>query len=260
MMFFRAIGLTAALLMPVSAVPAADEKAPAPAGEVALSADELNLDRLISVYEDVATALSSVDDSTDADLVASRVAADFLLLRGMGQALFTPGSGAEVNSDTLRSFHLRRERARTAVEAATARLRENSCYGSEALPAALSLSGLISGKAPTGPAAETAAQELLSNNREMMSLLLDEATDSDSAEQVANLIGSALRCEAALSAYVEEVGKGSLDSEQLEFYAQRRRDFHIDLRNHRERLEPQNYYGNAFLREFIEGLLTLPQQ
>lgn len=260
MLFFRAIGLSAALLMPVCAVPAADEKAPAPAGGIEISANELNLDRLISVYEDVATALSSVDDSTDADLVASRVAADFLLLRGMGQALFTSGSGAEVNSDTLRSFHLRREQARTAVETATARLRENSCYGSEALPAALSLSGLISGKTPTGPAAETAAQELLSNNREMMSLLLDEATDAGSAEQVANLIGAALRCEAALSAYAKEVGASSLDSDQLEFYAQRKRDFHIDLGNHRERLEPQGYYGNTFLREFIEGLLTLPQE
>lgn len=260
MMFFRAIGLTAALLMPVCAVLAADEKVPTPAEGSEVSADELNLDRLISVYEDVATALSSVDDSTDADLVASRVAADFLLLRGMGQALFASGGGAEVNSDTLRSFHLRREQARKAVETATARLRENSCYGSEALPAALSLSGLISGKAPTGPAAETAAQELLSNNREMMSLLLDEATDAGSAEQVASLIGSALRCEAALSAYAKEVGAASLDSDQLEFYAQRKRDFHIDLRNHSERLEPQGYYGNTFLREFIEGLLTLPQE
>lgn len=251
--------MTTALLVPMTGTVAADGESFTRTEEVALSADELNLDRLISVYEDVATALSSVDDSTDADLVASRIAADFLLLRGMGQTIFTSSNGAEVNSDTLRSFRLRRERASSAIETATARLREHSCYGSEALPAALSLSCLISGKAPTGPAAETAVQELLSNNREMMSLLLDEAIDSDSAEQVANLIGSSLRCEAALSAYAKEVGAAGLDAEQIEFYAQRQRDFHIDLQNHRERLEPQNYYGNTFLREFIEGLLTQPQ-
>lgn len=258
MMFFRALSLVSLTLLPAIVDASEGSVPPATRQEEAPTADELNLDSIITVYEDVATALSSVDDSTDANLVASRVATDFLLLRGMGQNL-ADYSGVKVNSETMRSFQLRREQARSAVESARTRLRENSFYGSEALQAALSLSGLISGKSPAGPAAETAVQELLANNREMMSLLLDEAKDAATAEQVTNLIEAALRCETALSAYAKEVGNAHLDDEQRDFYSQRRKDFYIDLQNHRERLAPLDYFRNSFLREFIEGLLPVDE-
>lgn len=253
MVFARTATLVFLALAPASAVHLADAAEPARAGESGPTANELNLDRLISVYEDLAAALSGVEDSTDADLVASRVAADFLLLRGMGQVI---SGGEEVSTDTMRSFRLRNEHARSAVSNATARLRENNCYGSAALPAALSLSVLISGKTPSGADAESAVQELVANNREMMSMLLDEAVDKESAAQVAGLINTSLRCEAALSAYAEEVGTAHLDEEQRSHYARRQNDFLIDIRNHHARLNPNEYFGNAFLRDFVESRLT----
>lgn len=225
--------------------------APAVAAEPDGQEVEERLDRLASAYEDLAMALSGVEDLVDADLVAGRAAADFLLLRELHAALSMTGEGV-LSPEFTKSFKTRCEEAARSVEASIARLRENHCFYSDALPAALSLSCLRNEPLQKTPAMAACAMELLMNNREMVILMLDEAVDEESAPQVAVLVQAALVYDDALAAFVREVGEELLDEEQKRDFGQRMENFTVDLAGHRERLEQSGFYGTMVLRSLFD--------
>lgn len=225
--------------------------APAIMAEPVSPEDEQKLDQLASAYEDLATALSGVGDMTDADLVAARVAVDFLLLRDLNAALAGVGKD-EMRPDFSKSFMTRCSEAGRTAEAAMERLRRNSCFESDALPAALSLASLMKGPLKKSPALATAAMELLVNNKEMVILMLDEAVDAESSVQVAALVQAALAYGEVLSSFVEETGEDLLEVEQKQDFGQRIENFNIDFAEHKARLSADGYYGCAELRALFE--------
>lgn len=235
----------------------ADMAAADAAEPVAPTAGELNLDRYLAIYEDLGAALANVDNATDADLVAVRVAADFLLLRGMDHAISRSDTSSSLSPEFLRSFQTRREQVRSSVDDSIRRLREANCYGSTALPAALTLFCHIAGTAPSKEEAEVALQELLSRNLEMMLFLLEKAVDAKSAAVVASLMESACQCKAALVAYGEELGAAELPPDQLSFFVERRMKASAAILLLKNKLEAVDFHGCEALRRSVEAVLTL---
>ncbi len=213
---------------------------------------EQKLDKLALAYEDLAHALDGVEDITDADLVAARVAADFLLMREL-HAAWQGGDAPEMSPEFAKSFAMRCAEAGKTAKAAMERLREHSCYESDALMAALSLAPLMdSASLQKSPALATAAMELVANNREMIILILDEAVDEATAPQVAALVQAAFVYGEALSAFADEVGDGLLEEEKKQDFGQRFENFNIDFSEHRARLSGKGYFGCEALRSVFE--------
>lgn len=212
---------------------------------------ERNLDKFALAYEDLAAALDGVEDMVDADLVASRVAADFLLLRELSPAL-NDVKANEVSPELARSFTTRCAEAGKTAKAAMERLQGRSCYESEALPAALSLAPLLDVPLQKSPALATAAMELVVNNKEMIILMLDEAVDEQTAPQVAALVQAALVYGNALAAFSDELGEELLEVEQKRDFGKRVENFNIDFAEHKARLSEAAYFGCPELRALFE--------
>lgn len=220
--------------------------------EQASPEQEQKLDKLALAYEDLAHALDGVEDITDADLVAARVAADFLLMRELHAAL-QRGKTTETSPEFAKSFATRCAEAGKTAKAAMERLREHSCYESDALMAALSLAPLMDAASlQKSPALAAAVMELVANNREMIILILDEAVDNTTASQVAALVQAAFIYGETLSAFADEVGDGLLEEEKKQDFGQRFENFNIDFSEHRARLTEKGYFGCDALRSVFE--------
>ena len=218
---------------------------------------ERRLDDLASTFEDVASALSAVEDMTDADLVASRVAVDFLLLRDINAALEQVGAGGELSPDFARSFSARCASARRAVNDAAERLREHHCYESEALSAALSLATLMNNPAG-GTKLREAALELVANNLEMLVMLLDEVRDTDTADQVALLVMTSLTYDAELSRFAKEQEVHALDEEKGDYFTRRIEGVRLDFADLLTLLEEKNFWGSSLLEKAVRGQRGTP--
>lgn len=213
---------------------------------------ERRLDDLAATFEDVAAALSAVEDMTDADLVASRVAVDFLLLRDINAALEAVSRGGEaVGPDFARSFETRCATARQAVQEAMERLRNSRCYESDALPAALSLASLMNDP-PEGSQLREAGLELVANNLEMLLLLLDEVKDTDTADQVALLVMTSLAYDAELTRFAQEQEQHALEQEKADYLMRRIEGARLDFLELLTLLTEKNFFDSSLLKEALE--------
>lgn len=219
--------------------------------EQASPEEEQKIDKFALTYEDLANALDGVEDATDADLVAARVAADLLLLRELNTEL-RGVEATEMSPEFAQSFATRCAEAGKTSREAMERLRERSCFESDALQAALSLAPLVDAPLQKSPAMATAAMELVANNREMVILILDEAADEATAPQVAALVQAAMAYGEALSAFAAEVGVELLEIEQKQDFGQRFENYQIDFAEHRSRLMEREYFGCDALRAIFE--------
>lgn len=223
----------------------------------ATEVDEQKLDNLASAYEDLSSALAGVEDMTDADLVAARVAVDFLLLRDLDAAL-RASDGMGVDHASVRSFVVRCTEAARTTQSAMEHLRQNSCFESDALQAALSLAILMSDPDQKSQILATSAKELVANNKEMVILLLDEAVDEVTAPQVAVLVQAALVYGTSLASFAEEQGDELLSIEQKDEFSQRLENFAIDFAEQRSRLSVEEYFGSKALRSLFEQESVVP--
>lgn len=229
---------------------AAQEQAP-------LSAEEQKLEALAAAFEDVAEALLTVQDVNDADLVASRVAVDFLMLRNLHAEMMAMQSHADVRADYAKDFARRCAEARKSAVATIAALQQQDFHGSVSLPAATSLAALM--KAPLPPRkAAIAAWELKLNNMEMIVLLLDEVSDHESAETVAALVEYALACGEILESFATECESYPLDEETAIYYGRRVEDYHVDFGRLAIALKECNYYDSERLRRVFVPTDPLP--
>lgn len=241
---------------------AVETETPPPAVEASDSQTnerERRLDDLASTFEDVALALSAVEDMTDADLVASRVAVDFLLLRDINAALEQVSAGGELSPDFARSFSARCASASRAVNDASARLREHHCYESDALSAALSLASLMNNPAG-GAKFREAALELVANNLEMLVMLLDEVQDADTADQVALLVMTSLTYDAELSRFAKEQESHVLDEEKGDYLTKRIEGVRLDFADLLTLLAEKGFWGSSLLEKAVRGKGKMPAE
>ncbi len=218
--------------------------------QTALSGAEQKLETMALSFEDVAEALRSVQDVNDADLVASRVAVNFLMLRNLHEEMRAMQSNADVRPEYAKSFALRCAEARKSAVSSIAALQELDYHGSVSLPSATSLAALMKAPLPPDKAAR-AAWELKLNNMEMIALLLDEVSDTESAETVASLVEYALACGEILEVFAEEYASYPLDEESSVYYGRRVEDYHVDFGRLAESLKAHNYYDSAKLRQIF---------
>ncbi len=248
------------LLALCSMVTAAETETPPLAVEASDSQTnerERRLDDLVSTFEDVASALSAVEDMADADLVASRVAVDFLLLRDINAALEQVSAGGELSPDFARSFSARCASASRAVNDASARLREHHCYESDALSAALSLATLMDNPVG-GTKLREAALELVANNLEMLVMLLDEVQDTDTADQVALLVMTSLTYDAELSLFAREQESHALDEEKYDYLTKRIEGVRLDFEDLLTLLAEKGFWGSSLLEKAVRGKGKMP--
>lgn len=226
-------------------------------GEQELSAAEKKLEAMALAFEDVAEALGSVKDVSDADLLASRVAVDFLLLRPLHAEMVALKHNPEVNAEYAETFIRRCAEARKTAVAAIQALQKQDFYGSASLPAATSLAALMKG--PLAPEkAAPAALELKVNNMEMIVLLLSEVEDKESAETVASLVEYALACGKILEEFATEYESQPIDAESSVYYARRVEDYHVDFGNLAESLKACHYHNSEKLRRIFVSDETIP--
>lgn len=215
-----------------------------------LSAAEQKLETMAVSFEDVAEALLSVQDVNDADLVASRVAVNFLMLRNLHAEMLAMQNNADVRPEYAKAFALRCAEARKSAIASIAALQQQDYHGSVSLPAATSLAALMKAPLPPDKAARV-AWELKLNNMEMVVLLLDEVSDAESADTVASLVEYALACGEILESFAEEHASHPLDEETSMYYGRRVEDYHVDFGRLAESLKAHNYYDSAKLRQIF---------
>lgn len=223
--------------------------APVYAAEIADA--ERSVDSLISTYEDLSNALAGVQDVTDADLVASRVAVDILLIRELNVSIQQAGE-LETSPKFAKSFATRSAEVSKTVEAAMARLKDCKCYESDALSAALYLIPLVSPDVRPGPDMAEYATELVVNNCEVIIMLLDEATDAESAAIVADLVASAMGYGEELEDFADELGDAAIPEERKFFFGQRMQNYKLDFEAHRERLKEQKFFNCKALSDLFE--------
>ena len=223
-----------------------------------LSGAEQKLEKMAVSFEDVAEALRAVQDVHDADLVASRVAVNFLMLRNLHQEMLAMQSNADVRPEYAKEFTQRCAEARKSAVASIVALQQQEYYGSVALPAATSLAALMKDPLPPDKAAR-AAWELKLNNMEMIVLLLDEVRDPETAATVTSLVEYALACGEILEMFAEEYASHPLDEESSMYYGRRVEDYHVDFGRLVEFLKEHNYYDSAELRQiFVQDEPQLP--
>lgn len=230
------------LLLPCCALCAAAEPC-APA------AAEQELDRFVSLLEDVAAALGSVRDTQEAELVAPRVAADFIAIKALHETVHGMDDSG-VSADFIKSYATRGAQARSATEAAVKHLRENACFESRSLPLALSFAGLLTDKLSDAQAA-SAVTLLLADNREQMTNLLARVGNAESAEQVAELLQPMLTCDAALAAFAHAHAESGVPEEVARRLNAAEQGFTAAVRA----LNSREYCGNAALRELLQPRL-----
>lgn len=224
----------------------------APAAHAAEGAEiERSADSLISTYEDLSNALAGVQDVTDADLVASRVAVDILLIRQLHATLQSAGASS-ASADFTKSFASRCAVVSDTVDAAMARLKACHCYESDALNAALYLLPLISPEVRPGPDMAPYVAELVANNQEVIIMLLDEAVDASSAPLVAGLVASAMDYGEELAELASSVGTESLSAEHIFFFGQRKKNFELDFAEHKRRLTECKFFDCKELSDLFE--------
>lgn len=226
------------LLLPCCALCAAAEPC-APA------AAEQELDRFVSLLEDVAAALGSVRDMQEAELVAPRVAADFIAIKALHETVHGMDDSG-VSADFIKSYATRGAQARAAAAAAVQHLRENACFESRSLPLALSFAGLLTDKLSEAQA-EGAVTLLLADNREQMALLLARVGDAPSAEQVAALLEPMLTCDDALAAFAHAHAASGVSEEA----ARRLNEAELGFAAAVRALNSRDFCGNAALRELL---------
>lgn len=222
------------------------------------SAAEAKLETLALAFEDVAEALATVQDVSDADLLASRVAVDFLLLRNLHAEMVEMKTNPDVREEYAKAFILRCTEARKTAISAIQSLRKQDYFGSAALPAAASLASLM--KEPLQPQkAAHAAWELKVNNMEMIVRLLSEVNDKPSAEMAASLVEYAIACGKILEKFATEYESQPLDAESSVYYASRVEDYHVDFGNLLAALKACNYYDSERLKRlFMADVGALP--
>ena len=212
---------------------------------------ERSADSLISAYEDLSNALAGVQDVTDADLVASRVAVDILLIRQLHASI--QGAGEITAGEAFtKSLATRCALVSKTVDAAMERLKNCRCYESDALNAALYLIPLISPDVRPGPDMALHAAELVANNREVIIMMLDEAENVASAPLVAELVASAMDYGVELEAFAASLGEDSIPEEQRAYLKQRRENYELDFAEHRRRLSELKFFDCKDLSDLFE--------
>ncbi len=222
------------------------------ADEAALSPAEQKLDNLALAFEDVAEALAMVQDLQDADLIASRVAVDFIMLRPLHAEIKALKHNPQVRPEMAQRFFSRCAAARKQALAIIAELNKTACHGSAALPAAISLAGLMDGSLSAEKAA-VAAMELKINNMERMVDLLVEVNDAASAAAVAPMMEYANVLGNVLSDFADEYESTPLPEESALYFARRVEDYHVDLANVVSRIQSADFYGNEPLRALLSS-------
>lgn len=219
-------------------------------GEVSAENEKL-LGQFAAVFEDVVAALTDVQTKAEADVVASRVAVDFILLQRLNREVLHIDTKV-VRPAFAREFAERCTRAQSQVKEAAGRLAGVRCFGSKALEAALTLATLVSGQL-SDEAAILAGRELVVNHLEVSSRLLREVKDFESAEKVAPMLKVALECGRVLNEFrlsYESRGQSLMKEPDFE---ERVRRFREDLARSMEQLQIEGFYDSVMLREVLQA-------
>lgn len=221
------------------------------AGEEASAENEKILGQFASAFEDAVTALSSVQSKTEADVVASRVAVDFILLQRLNREVLRINTNA-VSPSFAREFAERCTKAQQQVQSAVERLSSVRCFESKALESALTLASLVSGKLEDHVALQ-ACRELVLSNFELSNRLLKEVRDYDSAEKVAPMLKVVLSCGRVINEF-----RGGLESREQVHppepdFEHRLQRFREESAQYLERLQLEGFYDNLALREVLQA-------
>lgn len=220
------------------------------------SPHEETLDRFARVFEDLAAALVSIENKVEADMVASRVAVDFLGLAELNPIVM----GLKDNKPSpsfSQSFALRSQEAGRTVGVAMERLRSHACYNSRALVAAMALGGLLDKKLTREQAAECAA-ELMVNNQECLVRLLQETRDADSADKVAFLIRANRDSGDILEKFAMQYRDVSMDRARQSERSARAEMAASAMMSTLDALQKKNYYDSVRLKELFDVSLPMP--
>ena len=187
--------------------------------------------------EDLTEALEGVEDPTSADLVAARVAVDYLVLHRCAAAQGAQSAALE-------------ERVKAAAEA----VQQAECYGSPGLRAALELSRMRLGEATPLPRSEAAvcALELLLNSRDVLILLLDSVNNAASAKAVVPHLESALAYAQVLQDFAGQFSESEPDAARAESLYRQLEDSRRDLQQAIGTVMEQDCYGSAALQALLE--------
>lgn len=209
------------------------------------SVQNQNVEDIISFWEDMATALDDVRDVTDADLVATRVALDILLIREWyGDTEATSGADKAVKARAAAA-------AKTAATA-VARVKAKHYYESDALKAAVQLLPLVDPAVKPGASFAPAVAELRMNCRETIIELLEEVDDAESADIVAKLVDATMICCDWLDELADEIGDADMDEEQELFIERRMDSYEADLKELKTRLKKEHFYGSVELKTVLD--------
>lgn len=213
--------------------------------------NEKLLGQFAAAFEDAVVALSSVQSKSEADVVASRVAVDFILLQKLNREVLRINTNA-VSPAFAREFAERCTKAQQQVKAAAERLSTVRCFGSKALESALTLASLVSGKLDDAVAIQ-ACRELVLNNLELSNRLLKEVKDYDSAEKIAPMLKVSLSCGRMISEFRSglESREGILPPEPD--FEQRLQRFREESAKYLELLQIDGFYDCVALRDVLQA-------
>lgn len=205
--------------------------------------------RVADVWEDLSLALREVRSTEDANLAASRIAVDFLGLAEMGAA--AQGASASAGElDELFGFDRRCKEAAAQISASLQRLRESEHFHSRPLVAALSLAALLRDQLPDARGVEC-AEELLTNNHEIIVKMLQQVHDVNSADAIAKLVKVARSHGDALEQFSKRyrgVSPSSLWQQERAARAEKASAAMVRLM---EELQKNGYYGSSLLRSMM---------
>lgn len=196
-------------------------------------------------------ALSSVQSKVEADVVASRVAVDFILLQRLNREVLRINTNA-VTPAFAREFTERCTKAQQQVQTAVERLSAVHCFESKALESALTLASLVSGKLEDSVALQ-ACRELVLSNLELSNRLLKEVKDYESAEKVAPMLKVALSCGRVINEF-----RGGLESRHQvppceADFEQRLQRFREESAKCLELLQIEGFYDSVSLRHVLQA-------
>lgn len=220
------------------------------AAELPVSAENAPqiLDQLVSLLEDVSTALDSVTDADSADMVAPRVAADFIAMSKLHDPAHHVEKTVSVPDEIAKSFVVRSRQARQLLDDSVKRLKENQAYGSRSLPVALSLSSLMTRPLTESLAAEASAI-VLTDSRNQLSVVLLRVHDEASAAEIAPMVQAMLTTDDVLSAFAAEHADGGVSENTAVRLNRAEEDFARCIRS----LRARNYHNNRLLRQLLDS-------
>ncbi len=196
-------------------------------------------DATLTALEDLVEALEGVSDATSADLIAARIAVDYLVLH-----------------DCAPTENALATELENRVQALSEAVQQAEFHGSPGLRAAMSLARMRPGHAEPLPrsAAAAAGLALMVNSRDVIIMLLDSVNNLSSAEAVVPHLESVLAYAQVLQDFAGQFAESELEAAEGEELYRQLEDSRRDLQESVGTVLDEDCFGSAALKTLLEEM------